>query len=290
MNKLSDDFNSALYANLLGYANDKLNQPDRDTAVKNGWLTNRIYFCHIDSHTPNFDGHRFCEKDDRDPKFGGATTWIFGVWGSQNDVGPDDGNIVGSANAEVGAEAFAHIDAATCGQDPSYAHDQAFTWDCDMAGYYANSSTDHTVTTIPGADFTRSFHPKTRGFTAIKDFIQSALKGIRKAPAVGTCMAALSPDVNIDSDTSPSPALPSGFPASLCATASGTFATSLGQPTPTASAPAPGPTCTFTGDPLSGGCKCSDGTTPPRDEDNRCCLYHQSGGSPDDCFDPPGSG
>ncbi|KAG8531808.1 uncharacterized protein KY384_003444 [Bacidia gigantensis] len=42
------------------------------------------------------------------------------------------------------------------------------------------------------------------------------------------------------------------------------------------------PGCQFTGDPLTGGCKCSDGSTPARDEDNRCCLYNQPGG--DQCF------
>ncbi|KAK3174695.1 hypothetical protein OEA41_001941 [Lepraria neglecta] len=70
------------------------------------------------------------------------------------------------------------IDAASCGQDPSSAHDQAFAWDCDMAGYYADPSTNHSVTAIPGLDFTRSFHPKTRGFTAAKVFIHQALKDV----------------------------------------------------------------------------------------------------------------
>lgn len=171
-----------------------------------------------------------------------------------------------------------------------------------MAGYYVDSSTNHSVTTIPGLDFTRSFHPKTRGFTAVKDSIHQALKGMRKAPAVGTCMATVNPDVYIDSnvnasaanqasvgkpaglDTSSSPTLPSGFSASLCATASGVncFATTRGQCTTTGTAPAPGSTCTFTSE--TGGCQCSDGTTPPRDEDNRCCLYHQPGSNLSICF------
>ena len=302
MNKLSDDFNTALYANLLGYANNRLNYPDRDTAVKNGWVTNRIFFGNIDGHKPNFEGHRFCEIGDEDPQFGGATTWIFRV---QKDVGPDDGNAAGSANAEVGAEAFAHIDAASCGQDPSSAHDQAFAWDCDMAGYYADPSTNHSVTTIPGLGFTRSFHPKTRGFTAVKDFIYQALKGMRKAPAVGTCMATVNPDVYIDSDadasaanqasvgdldTSVSLTLPSGFPASLCATASGVngFATTIGQSTTTGTALAPGPTCTFTGEPPDR--RVSVFGCLPRDEDDRCCLYHQPGSNPTICFNQDGSG
>ncbi|KAK4696445.1 hypothetical protein P7C71_g1469, partial [Lecanoromycetidae sp. Uapishka_2] len=248
MNQLSFDLNLALYSNLLGYSNDKSNNPDRETAIKNGWLTQRIWFGNIDGHAPNFNGHRFCEKGQEDPQFGGANTWIFGVWGPQLDVGPDDGNTASSGNTPVGvgvgvgaatvagvapvavadalvgagpavgAEAFANIDAASCGQDPSYAHDQAFAWDCDMASYYANSSNDHSVTTIPGVDFTRSFHPKTRGFTAIKDFIQLALSGMRKAPARGSCMPIYQPDT--------SPPLPAGIPTNLCLTANG-FATAL---------------------------------------------------------------
>ena len=44
------------------------------------------------------------------------------------------------------------------------------------------------------------------------------------------------------------------------------------------------PTCKFTGDPLTGGCDCTDGTKPKRDEDNRCCVYNQPGGDSTICF------
>ena len=287
LNQLSDDLNGALYANLLGYENDKLNNPGKETARKNGWLVTRTFFANLDAHAPNFEGHRFCEKGVEDPQFGDAKTWILGVWGDQLDVGPDDGNIAGSAATTVGKEYFAQYNAAPCGQDPSYDHDKAFAWDCDMAVYYSDPKNDQSVQTIPGLDFIRSFHPKTRGFTAVKDFIHRAILAMRTAPRVGTCMNAVGPDIASYIDSNGLLAgldvvnhrVPSGFPASLCATASGLdgFANSMPTSTPTASPPAPAPSCTLTGDPLTGGCKCSDGTTPPRDEDNRCCLYHQPG-------------
>ncbi|KAL2040114.1 hypothetical protein N7G274_007017 [Stereocaulon virgatum] len=309
LNQLSDDLNTRLYLTLISYSNNRLNYSDRYTVVKNGWLRQRAWFLNPDWHRLSFAGHRSCEIGNEDPQFGGATTWIFGVWGPQKDVGPDDGNTARSVDAEVGAEAFAHIDAASCGQDPNYAYDQAFAWGCDMAGYYADPSTKHSVTTVPGLDFTRSFHPKTRSFTAIKDFVHRSMRAVRQVPPVGICIANVNPDVGFYTDpnasdahdasagnntgpnTSAIPTLPSGFPASLCATASGVngFDTTLGQPTTTATAAAPDPTCPSTGDPLTGGCQCSDGTTPPRDENDRCCLYHQPGSNPSICWNQDGS-
>ncbi|KAG8531788.1 uncharacterized protein KY384_003424 [Bacidia gigantensis] len=291
MNQLSDDFNTKLQLLTFAYANNKMNFPDRGTAVGNGWVRNRLWFGNVDGHSQSFQGHRFCEPGDEDPKFGLPTQWVFGVWGPQNDVGPDDGNRAATSNGEVGAEAFAHIDATACKNDPSYNNDPAFQWDCDMAGIYADPANDHNAKTIPGLDFTRSFHPKTRGFTSIKDFIQRSMRSIRKAPAAGACIA--NPDPNtIGADDMSTlmdnvranfhlPDAPSGWPASLCASMSGTatvYTDSL--PTPAPSAAQAG--CQFTGDPLTGGCKCSDGSTPARDEDNRCCLYNQPGG--DQCF------
>ena len=296
MNQLSFDFNSALWAIALGYINQKLSQPDRDTAIRNGWITERLFFGSLDGGKHSvYDGHRFCEKGASDKQFGESTTWIFGVWGPQKDVGPDYGNTASSAVTEVGAEAFAQIDASSCGQDPRYNDDDAFAWDCDMAGYYANPSNDHSITTIPGLDWTRSFHPKSRGFTAVKDFLHQAIPLIRTAPAVGSCIANTNPLLynGGDNPASASPLgvsaptfTPSGLPASICATAAGDqgFATALG-PTPTTStAPSASPTCTFTGDPLMSGCQCSDGTQPPRDEDNRCCVYHLPPPQQDMCF------
>ena len=132
-----------------------------------------------------------------------------------------------------------------------------------MAGYYANPSDNHSVMTITGFDFTRSIHPKTRGFTAVKDFLHQAIPKMRTAPAVGSCMAngnlvlynGSDADTASASQASVIPtSAPSGLPASLCVTAAGDygFATALPPSSITSAAPSSKPTCTFTGDPLTG--------------------------------------
>ena len=297
MNELSFDFNTKLANIVGGYVQRKMSEPDRATAIKNGWYKSRVYFGDIDGGINSvFNGHRFCEKGDSDPRFGQPTTWLFGVWGPQKDTGPDGGNTAASGSSEVGAEAFTHVDASSCLQDPQYDDDDAFAWDCDMAGYYANSTTDHSVTTVTGSDFTRSFHPKTRGFTAVKDFLHYAIHQMRQAPEVNTCLP--NGNIVIYNDTGANPTsggqnsvvsvpTPSALPASLCATAVSAFDTAL--PSTTQAAPSSSATCTFTGDPVSGGCQCSDGTTPPRDEDERCCLYHQPEPTPVRCWNHDGT-
>lgn len=209
LNTLSDDFNTRLYSHLLGYAFHKLNEPDRE---QQGWLVQRIWYAQYDSAKTNlFNSHKFCEPGVEDSKFQDPSTWLFGVWGKQND-------------APATASDFSQIDASSCASDAKYDDDDIFAWDCDMAVYYASPGANKTATTITGLDFVRSFHPKTAGFEAIKTYLANAITKVRKVPSIAECIPAPGPDIDDISSTS------SGFPSSLCATATGVsgYANSLG--------------------------------------------------------------
>lgn len=253
LNKLTDDWNTNLYSHLLGYVQRRLNKG----TAPDGWLFTRLWYGNYDSTRSqySFEGHRFCVLGVEDSKFQDPSTWFFGVWGDQKDAG-------------ISADHFASIDAASCASDAKYGGDDAFAWDCDMAVYYADPTTDHNVTTILGSDFIRSFHPKTSGFETVKRYIVSNIKKVRKVPPINQCIPAPGPDLeNIAS-------LASGYPTSLCATASGAYATALGGSTTaktktsssTTAAPAPTGTCTSQCDCNENGCTqdspgcCGNGT------------------------------
>lgn len=236
LNDLTDQWNSKLYAHLLGYVWRKLNGPEDDR-----WHRTRLFYGLFDNKDPySFNGHRFCEPGVEDPKFQDPSTWFFGVWGDQKD-------------AEVSADHFKTLDAASCASDPKYDRDDAFAWDCDMAVYYADPNTDHDLTTIAGDDFIRSFHPKSSGFESIKRYLAVQIKKIRRVPPIGECIAAPGPDLD---DLAP---LPSGIPASQCAIGPGTYATTLEEPKPTTT-DAPPPTET------------TPPATPTPDMDSEECL------------------
>ena len=205
LNDLTDDWNRHLYVHLLEYLNRRMNEgpePDR-------WHWTRMFYGNYDNKDRHsFNGHRFCEPGVEDPQFGDPSTWFFGVWGDQNDAG-------------VSADHFRTLDAASCASDPKYDVDDAFAWDCDMTVYYADPNTDHGVITVTGDQFVRSFHPKTSGFESVKTYLAIQIKKIRRHPPVAECIPAPGPD--LDDPAS----LPPGFPASLCATAPGAYATSL---------------------------------------------------------------
>ena len=258
LNKLTDDWNTVLYAHLLGYVQQRLNK-GRENAP-DGWKFTRLWYGDYDkSNQYSFNGHRFCEPGVEDSKFQDPSTWFFGVWGDQND-------------AEVSADHFANIDAASCASDPKYDTDDAFAWDCDMAVYYADPTTEHNVTTITADQFTKSFHPKTTGFGMVKTYLVAAIKGVRKVAPVNQCIPAPGPDLeNLAS-------LASGYPASLCATTSGSIVTALGGPAtasalagpataqdvPSSTTAAPVPTST-----CNSKCDCNeDGCT---DDSPGCC-------------------
>jgi hypothetical protein len=227
LNKLTDDWNSILYAHLLGYVNRRLTKG----TAPDGWLVTRLWYADYDkSNKYSFKDHRFCMPGVEDPNFQDPSTWFFGVWGDQKD-------------AEVSADHFANIDAASCASDPKYDSDDAFAWDCDMAVYYADPTTDHNVTTITADEFTRSFHPKTSGFEMVKNYLIANIKKVRRVPPINQCIPAPGPDLeNLAS-------LASGYPQSLCATASGAIVTALGGPatatdaSSTTAAPSPTSTC-----------------------------------------------
>jgi hypothetical protein len=247
LNKLTDDWNTILYAHLLGYVQRRLNKG----TAPDGWLFTRLWYGDYDrSDKYSFKDHRFCVPGVEDPKFQDPSTWFFGVWGDQKD-------------AEVSADHFANINAASCASDPKYDSDDAFAWDCDMAVYYADPTTDHNVTTITADEFTRSFHPKTSGFEMVKNYLVANIKKVRKVPPINQCIPAPGPDLeNLAS-------LASGYPTSLCATASGAIVTALGGPATATDAPslttaAPSPTST-----CNSKCNCNEnGCT---DDSPGCC-------------------
>lgn len=282
LNALSDEFNSKLYAHLLGYANDKLNQPDREGE---GWLIQRIWFADYDGvRTSLFAGHKFCEPGVENSNFEDPSTWIFGVWGDQKDSTAATASSSSNSNSPATASDFANIDASSCTSDPKYNDDEVFAWDCDMAVYYASPGADQTATTITGFDFVRSFHPKTAGFEAIKTYLARKILAIRRVPPIAQCIPAPGPDLDDISSTS------TGFPSSLCATATGVsgYANSLSasatsvspsatsvspseSATSTSTAPAPTGTCNSQCDCNEDGCTsdspgcCGNGTC-----DNSC--------------------
>jgi hypothetical protein len=149
LNKLTDYWNTILHAYLLGYVQNRLNKG----TAPDGWLLTRLWYANYDkSDEYSFKDHRFCVPGFEEPRFQDPRTWLFGVWGDQKD-------------AEVSADHFANIDAASCASDPKYNSDDAFAWDCDMAVYYADPTTDHNVTTIMADEFTA---PSTRRQAASK--------------------------------------------------------------------------------------------------------------------------
>ena len=240
LNQLTDDWNAILHAHLLGYANKKLNE------VGDGkWEFQRIWFAAYDSRKQpqySFGGHLFCEPGVEDAKFQDPSTWIFGVWGKQKDTTSSE------AGDEVGPSAFASIDSKSCQSDPKYNDDDAFGWDCDMAVYYADPDTEHNVTTVTGLDFTRSFHPKSAGFTHLKDYLAIKMKAVRRAPQNNQCIDA--PPTDLDEDS----AIQSGFPKSICANGAGALSTALNSANP--------PTATATATPTSASSQTSTASTP----------------------------
>ena len=220
LNRLTDDLNIRLHAHLLGYVLRRLNQD----AAQDGWRFVRLWYSNYDQNSAySFDGHRFCQPGVEDSKFQDPSTWFYGVWGDQPD-------------ATVSADAFASIDAASCNSDPKYDSDEAFAWDCDMAVYYADPSTDHNVTTITAGRFIQAFHPKTSGFTSIKNFLATEMLRVRNVPPINECIAAPGPDLENPSS------LAYGYPASICATGTSAYATALGTPTPIATTHVPSTT------------------------------------------------
>jgi len=224
LNLLTDEFNIALWTHILGYANQKLQQ---DKANDKGWLVNRIFFGSLDGDKDlSFEGHRFCEKGIEDTKFQDPSTWFFGVWGKQDDT-------------VVTASYFGKYDASKCASDPQYEEDEVYAFECDMAIYYASPGADQNAPTITGSDFLRSFHPKTVGFTNVKQYLSDKMTAVRVTPDQGTCVQT---PQNVDLNALN--ASQEGFPASLCATGNN-FTTGLG-PAPTTAAP---PTTSATASP-----------------------------------------
>lgn len=245
VNTLTDDWNAKLYDHLVDYVQRRLNKG----TAPDGWLFTRLWYGDYDKTRYSFNGHRFCEPTVEDSKFQDPSTWFFGVWGGQKD-------------AEVSADHFANIDAASCASDPKYDSDDIFAWDCDMAVYYSDPTTDHNVTTITAYDFKSAFHPKTSGFEMIKKYLVANIKAVRRVPPINQCIPAPGPDLeNLAS-------LASGYPASLCATASGAYATALGGSATTTDTPS-STTATPPTSTCNSKCNCNeDGCT---DDSPGCC-------------------
>ena len=179
-------------------------------------FSKQVRFIDLD---PGFQGHRFCEPGmnhndqlNTDTNFGKVYLWNLNwPWQVANQPAPNPGEQSGTVTSEQAQQLFGN--------------NGVTAWSGSGNGGEGNSPENGWRL--------RPFHPRSSGYTSIKNAILAQLKtdGLPKA-----------------------------------------------APSPTASNP-PAPSCSHVGS----GCKCTDGSTPEPDEDNRCCLWNQPHGN-DQCF------
>ena len=132
-----------------------------------GWFRDRIFTVNpemqFDGHNYYglFDNHRFCEIGVEDPNFHDPSTWFFG-WRT------DDVTMVGASN-------FSNIDASSCVNDPKYESDIVFSYSCDYARYFASPQAQQDIQVVLPESIVKAFHPRSNGFTAIKNMASGAL-------------------------------------------------------------------------------------------------------------------
>lgn len=162
LNDLVDKFNAVIKDSATEYIYHKqlqdLLEPDKHI----GWRENRLFVLDPDrvDGIPQFEHHRFCDEDITDPEFRHDRIWFFGPFAA------DAGEM---ANATY----FADIDPIACKQDSRYNQriNSAFSWDCDVAQYFSLPNAQQNMTIATGADVGKWFHPKTAGFTQIKNML-----------------------------------------------------------------------------------------------------------------------
>jgi len=190
LNKLSDESDDRLRAIVWDYIGNKDPYlPDHAP----GWEWNRLFTLRPDrsfAHRP-FDGHRFCEPGDRDKDFGQDNTYIFGMYGSQNNK---------AGTPTVDASYFSQFDPATCGSDPQYQANESYSWDCDISIGLTSPQAQAekgNLTLYAGEIHIKAFHPKSIGFTAIKDKLNEYIDDIRPpgGPELGSSNCVTMPNI-----------------------------------------------------------------------------------------------
>ena len=132
-----------------------------------------------------FDGHRFCETGVEDPDFYDSSIWFFS--------GLLAGDVPASGTAQSttmgGPSAFSQFDTKTCATDPRYESDVVFSYQCDIAIYFASPNSNQTIKIATAPEgFTKPYHPRTAGHTAIKRLLYAILQ--KKRPSLSSLCAA----------------------------------------------------------------------------------------------------
>ena len=87
LNDLIDDLNGVLRIQTLAYANEQMEAQKKPEAPNKGWQLNRLFCGSFDGDSQrSFDGHHFCEPNDKDAKFGLENQLFFGIWVPQKDA------------------------------------------------------------------------------------------------------------------------------------------------------------------------------------------------------------
>lgn len=232
LNRLGEDLNSRLAEIIEAYRKTK--QPV-DGPHAPGWVRNRIWSIDPDRERDSlnnaygiFDKHRFCEIGVEDPAFNDPSTWFFG-WRT------DDVTMVGASN-------FSSVDTSTCASDPRYESDIVFSYQCDYAQYFKTPQAQSDLVVAAPESLTKSFHPRSVGFTALKRMLQNIMVDLRPAETRGLCAAGSNANgTDSDSVLTIDGAAPPIAPDPTCSTVDGSVsATSITAPTST-TVPAPPP-------------------------------------------------
>ena len=234
LNDLVDDLNSRIKFIVQKYYESKSpsNQPHAP-----GWFRNRIWSVDPEDQYDGrnyyglFDGHRFCEQGVKDPNFADPSIWFFG-WRT-SDV------------TMVGASHFSGIDASSCANDPKYDTDMVFTYSCAYAQYFSSPQANQDTQVVLPEQVVKAFHPRSSGFTAIKNMASNALIDLRPAehnhPAC-TSEAQNENTTALVDGNGPAPSQPS--------TCAGPTGTGTALPSSTSSTSSSAPTSTTWSDPF----------------------------------------
>ena len=176
LNDLVDRFSVAIRQSAEEYTWYKRLEYLLDPGKHPGWSQNRLFVLNPDviDGSPTFERHRFCEEGMTDPASASDDIWFFSPFASD-------------ASQEANGSYFGGIDPVACKLDSRYnPTNPAFAWDCDVAQYFALPHAQQNLTTAMGFDASKWFHPKTAGFTVIKNMLGQEL--LYRRPRHSTAM------------------------------------------------------------------------------------------------------
>lgn len=143
------------------------------------WMTegkSRLYFLYPDFDPVNdYEGalkdHRFCERGVEDETFKDQRIWFLGPSWAEHDssIGPTLGSFT------------AQYDVAACASDTKYQTDLEFKYGCDYAIAAGVEGNDANQQVLLPEYLVKLFHPKTSGFTAVKDILKKKLISVKDA-------------------------------------------------------------------------------------------------------------